>query len=379
MRIAAMLGLMLALLPAGGVTSAAAQCATPAGVFRDGVGWAQRISDPARIWPLTDGSGQLVAVLGTGVDQANAQFGPGQVVSGSDAADCDGRGTFAAGIVAARPNPATTFAGMAPGARILGLRYTQSTGSGAGAEGADPDALAGRIDRAVGAGASVVLVVAPATRSSPALAAAVRNALARKVVIVSPAVGDRPEAHSYPTALPGVIGVGAHDQAGTAVQAETGTLIAAPGSDLVSTSAGAKGELGHRWGVQGPAFAAAYVAGAVALVRAYRPGLDPARVSERLVRTANRSPAGGRDPRLGWGTLDVQAAVTAELPGRSEPPPATSRPASGTVAPAAAPADPPSRDRLPGLVAALAVGLAALSVLLVSVIRRGRARGWHQG
>src|SRR6476469_4092469 len=90
----------------------------PAGVYRDAAGWAQRLTDPARIWPLTNGAGALVAVLGTGVDAGNTQFARGQVVAGSDGDDCDGRGTFAAGIVAARPNPSTTFTGMAPGASV---------------------------------------------------------------------------------------------------------------------------------------------------------------------------------------------------------------------------------------------------------------------
>jgi hypothetical protein len=373
--LAALLGAAALTVPAP--ATAAAQCATPAGVYRDGIGWAQRLADPRRIWPLTDGSGQILAVLGTGVDQTNAQFGPGQVLPGSDGTDCDGRGTFAAGVVAARPDSSTTFAGMAPGVKVLALRYTESTGNATSGDGPDPDALAATIGRATDADAGVILVVVPALRTSPALDAAVRNALSRNVVVVSPAVADKPEARSYPTSLPGVIGVGAHDRAGLPVQVESGPhlVIAAPGNDLVSTSAGTGGKLGHRWGVSNPTFAAGYVAGAAVLVRAYRPALDPAQVLERLTRTANRSPAGGRDPRLGWGVLDVQAAVTAETaPGASA---GTGPPTA--VVPAAAPAKPPAHNRLPGVLAVLGVGLAGLAVVAVAVTRRGRARGWRTG
>ncbi|HEX6351955.1 S8 family serine peptidase [Actinophytocola sp.] len=349
----------------------AAQCATPGGVYREGVGWAQRLTDPTRIWPLTNGAGQLVAVLGTGVDAGNAQFAPGQVVAGSDGADCDGRGTFAAGIVAARQDPATTFSGMAPGANVFAVRYTETTDQ-SGRAGPDPNALAEALDRAVAARAGVVLVVVPSLVSSPPLEDAVRRAVAAGVVVVSPAVGDQPGIRSYPTSLPGVVGVGAHNRAGAPMQAEAGDYvsIAAPGDGLVSTAAGTGGQLGHRWGVKDPAFAAAYVAGAVVLVRAYRPGLRPDEVLARLTATANRPPGGGHDPRLGWGVLDVPAAVSAELPVGSR---GVVSPA--TVEPAAAPTPAVARPRLPGVLALLGIGAAVLAVVVAGVLSRTRQAG----
>ncbi|MCP2170150.1 S8 family serine peptidase [Goodfellowiella coeruleoviolacea] len=348
----------------------ASPCAAPAGVYREGPGWAQRLTAPERIWPVTEGTGQLVAVVGTGVDAGNPQFAPGQVVSGSDSGDCDGRGTIAAGIVAARPDAATTFTGMAPGVRVLAVRYTQATDGSAASE-PDPDALAAAIGRSVAAGATVVLVVVPAPRSSPALQRAVSDALARGVSVVAPAVGDKPESRSYPAGLPGVVAVAATDQTGTPVQGESGDhlSLAAPGTGLVSTSAGTRGQLGHRWGVDNPAFAAAYVAGAVALVRAYRPALDPAQVLDRLTATASRPASGGRDPRLGWGVLDVYRAVTAEVVGEAS---ARAGASPTTVEPAAGPATPPPRDRLPGALAVTGVLLAGAAVVGVAVIRRGR-------
>jgi membrane-anchored mycosin MYCP len=350
------------------VATAAAQCATPAGVYKGGIGWAQRLTDPSRVWPLTNGAGQLLAVLGTGVDASNAQFAAGQVIAGSDGADCDGRGTFAAGIVAARPNPATTFTGMAPGVGILGIRYTETTSSG-GLDGPDPDALADAVTRAVNSGASVALVVAPSLRSSPKLEAAVFDAVNRGVVVVSPAVATDVDVKSYPTSLPGVIGVGAHDPDGFAAQKEAGDYIsiAAPGVGLVSTAAGAAGALGHRWGISDPAYAAAYVAGAVVLLRAYRPGLRPDEVLDRLIATANRPPGGRQDPRLGWGVLDVSAAVSAELPAAR---PGVTVPA--TVVPAAGPVRPAPRPRLPGVLAVLGLVMAVLVVVTASAVARSR-------
>ncbi|MEO3743648.1 S8 family serine peptidase [Plantactinospora sp. B5E13] len=377
--VAAVVGLLTPLAAPGVPADAAAPCATPAGVYQDAVGWAQRLTDPTRIWPLTDGAGQLVAVLGTGIDADNPQFGPGQVAGASDRTDCDGRGTFAAGIVGARPDPATTFAGLAPGARILALRYTETTDGAAGSgDGPDPDDLAEAVRRATDAGAGVILVVVPAVRSSRALESAVREALAEEIVVVAPAVAARAGLRSYPAALPGVLGVGAHDQAGSPVQTEAGghVTLAAPGADLVSTAAGTRGRIGQRWGVGDPAYAAAYVAGTVALIRAYRPELSPAQVRERLAATANRPPY-GRDPRLGWGRLDVAAAVTAELPAGPAPGRAAAA-APQVVEPAVGPTRPPARPRLPGVLALLGLVGAVLAGLAVTVLRRGRARGWRR-
>jgi membrane-anchored mycosin MYCP len=350
-----------------GKAEAAARCAEPAGVYRDTVGWAQKLVDPARIWPLADGSGQVVAVVGTGVDASNAQFGPVQV--GSTVDDCDGRGTFAAGIVAAQANPATTFTGIAPRARILAIRFTQTTD---GPDDPDPDALATAITEAVDGGATVVLVAVPASRTSRALAEAVAGAVADDVVVVSPAAGTEAGAHSYPTALPGVVAVGALDRSGAPVQAESGPYVslAAPGADLVSTSAGTGGALGHRWGVTDPTFSAAYVAGVVALLRAYRPELGPAEVLDRLVSTASRPPSGSRDDRLGWGTLNAYDAVAAVLPAGAARPPADAFVATESVG--------ARKDhRSAGTLTVLGVALAALLATAIAVIRRGRARNWR--
>lgn len=381
----ALLVLALLAVMAPVVPAAAAGCSTPKGVYTGATPWAQRLVDAPSIWPLSTGTGVLVAVVGTGVDPANAQFAPGQVLSEINllpggAADCDGRGTYAAGIVAAHGSPATTFAGVAPGARILPIRYTESTSDST--QSADPNVLATAINRAVQAGAGVILVVVPAGTDSPALDSAVRSAHDAGDVVVSPAVGGEDGARSYPTATAGVLGVGAVDSAGTAVQTESGTYVAlaAPGADLVSTSAGAQGRLGLTWPVRDPSFAAAYVAGAVALVRAHQPGLTPNQIANRLTLTASRPPGGAHDGKLGWGVLDAYAAVSATLPANAPGPnAANAAPRPQPVIPAAAPAPDGSPYRWAGVLAVLAVVVAALVLLGAATVRRGRARGWRLG
>ncbi|AXB44105.1 S8 family serine peptidase [Amycolatopsis albispora] len=362
-------------------------CANPSGSYAGAVPWGQRVVDASRVWPLTDGSGQLVAVIGTGVDAANAQFGPDQVMpvrgigagATAPAPDCDGRGTVAAGIVAAKQHRSTTFAGVAPGAKVLPVRYLRPGGNAA--DGADPDALAAAIITAVEAKAGVILVAVPSPVDSPALTAAVNDARRRGSVVISAASAKEDGAVTYPTATPGVLAVGSLNEQMQPVQREAGRhlSLSAPGAELVSVSAGGQGKLAHRWPVTDPSMAAAYVAGAAALLRAYRPELTPDQVVTRLTLTANRPPGGTHDPRRGWGLVDAYSAVSADIPpdavAPGGPPPP---PVAGTIVPAAAPARPPVNEAA-GVIAIAGVGVAALVGLVVATFRRGRTRAWRPG
>jgi membrane-anchored mycosin MYCP len=374
--------------PPAAAAAPAAGCARPSGVFGDGVPWPQQLLNAGNVWPLTTGTGVLVAVLGTGVDAANAQFTAGQIGTGADVtpaattarSDCDGRGTFAAGVIGAKRDRRTTFAGVAPGARILPIRYVQAVRGGA--DTVDPGLVAKAITAAVDAHASVICVVVPATSDSPQLRAAVAAARQADALIVSPAVASAASGGgattSYPTADDGVLAVGAIDQAGAAVSTEAGDYlaIAAPGKGLVGTAAGSGGSVGHVWPVDDTRYAAAYVAGAAALVRAYRPDLSAAQVTNRLERTASRPATSGHDPRLGWGVVNAYAAVATEgvdarAAGRPPPPSqvAAARPeSSGT-----------GLDRPIAAIAAVGVALAGLLALGAAAVKRGRARGWRSG
>ncbi|MEU4250813.1 S8 family serine peptidase [Amycolatopsis sp. NPDC026612] len=356
------------------VASGQGQCANPSGTYTGEIPWGQRLVDPARLWPLTRGDGQLVAVLGTGVDAQNTQFAPGQLEggAGTERTDCDGRGTIAAGIVGAQPEPSTTFAGVAPGAHLLPIRSTSS-------DGGDPGALAEAIGRAVDRHAGVILIAVPVTSDSPALSSAVSRARAEGAVVVSAASASRPGERTYPTATSGVLAVGSVNPAGEPVQTEAGDYVgvAAPGAELVSTSAGAGGAVAHRWPVTDPGLAAAYVAGVAALVRAYHPELTGDQVVTRLTLTAHRSPSGGHDPRLGWGVLDAYAAVSSTLPADVPPPGAPPvRASAPAVVPAAAPAPHPP-DVAAGTIALAGLALAAAAGVTVAAVRRARRRGWR--
>ncbi|MGL5829242.1 MAG: S8 family serine peptidase, partial [Angustibacter sp.] len=243
--------------PAGAVEKPKSGCFTSDLVHNSDIPWALRRLAPQRGWPLSRGAGVLVAVIGSGIDARNAQFRPGQVRPGLDLlgsgpanTDCDGTGTFVAGLIAARPDPRTTVVGLAPEAQLLPVRVSQARDNQEGV--LDPDKTAQAITYAVGEGAKVIVVYTATSTDSPALKRAVEGAVEAGRVVVA---GGRPPSTSsqgeqstrlFPCGYRGVIGV-----AGTTVDgaAAAGSCagqdvdIAAPGVDLVSTAAGANGAI----------------------------------------------------------------------------------------------------------------------------------------
>jgi membrane-anchored mycosin MYCP len=338
--------------------------------------WSQRQLDPARVWPLTTGRGVTVAVIDSGVDARNPALA-GAVEPGADVVqpgqpanyDCVGHGTAVAGIIAARPRPGSAFEGIAPGARILPVRQTESDQQ----EGGGVGFLATAIDYAVSHGAEVINVSITATSSTPVLAAAVRNALDHDVVIVAAAGNDGASVNapkSYPAAFPGVLAVGAAGQDGQPLDfSAAGASVVAPGADIIGPEAGGTGLVTG----QGTSFATAFVSGVVALVRAYRPDLTAAQVVQRIEATADHPPGPLPDPRLGWGEIDPYAAVTAVLAPQSAP-----------SSPAARLPLPPRPGPAPSQLAAILTAAAALASTLVILgiallLPAGRRRRWQPG
>jgi len=354
-------------------------CAGPSSAVSTAVPWAQQQLVPSSVWDLTQGAGQTVAVLDSGVS-ATAPALAGAVLPGLDVAtggpansDCAGHGTFVAGLIAAHPTARSGFAGVAPQARILPVNVINSNGD------ATASAVAAGIGFAVAHGATVIDVCPAVTPgSSSALASAVASALARNVVVIAAvnASGlNNSNQTSYPAAYPGVIAVSATgsggapaDGAGAGVRVD----LAAPGSGVTSIGPLGPGEVS----ASGSALATGFVAGTAALVRSYYPRLSQAQVAQRLEATANPPGDALPDASVGYGIVAPYTAVTTVLPAES-----------GGKAPSAAPAVAP---RLPRLVradpwprvaaflvcAVLAVGLVA-GIAGTHILRHGRRRRWR--
>ncbi|GHF44780.1 type VII secretion-associated serine protease mycosin [Amycolatopsis bartoniae] len=359
-------------------------CLPPPQGTETSVPWAQQQLAPQRVWPLTRGGGITVAVVDTGVDAHTPQLA-GHVQRGVDIttsshgpadSDCYGHGTFLAGIIAAASAPGTGFAGVAPDVSILPIRVANSAGDNSpGALTAD--SMARGIRQAVDSGAQVVNISASTTVPNADLQAAVQYAASRDVVVVASAANSAEDGDpvTYPASYPGVIAVGAVDANGQRANfSQTGPFLSlvAPGVDVTSIGPGGPGQ----WQGSGTSYAAPFVAAAAALVRAYRPTLTAAQVKHRLEATANHPAAALPDPGLGWGTVNLMAAVTTVLPEEGgagaqvmvTPPPVR-------------PANVQAPDELGPLLAVAGVMVAAIfafALVRVSRLSRGgRRRGWR--
>jgi type VII secretion-associated serine protease mycosin len=360
-------------------------CLPPPNGMDPSVPWPQQQLAPQRVWPLTKGAGVLVGVVDTGVDASTPQLAGGRILPGFDVTpglpggsadtDCVGHGTFLSGIIGASPAPGTGFVGVAPEVTILPVRVARSLTEGT-AGALTPTALALGIRKAVDAGARIVNVSASTTFPAPELASAVAYAAERDVVVVASSANGAKEGDpvTYPASFPTVIAVGAVDSAGQHADfSQTGPYLSlvAPGVDVISVGPGGPGQ----WQGSGTSYAAPFVTGVAALVRAYHPELTAPQVKHRLETTASHPATALPDPALGWGTVNPFAAVTAMLPEES--------PASaGAVVkpPQARAADIPPPDEVGPLLAVIGVfGVLGFAFVLVWVCRlaaAGRRRRW---
>lgn len=293
------------------------QCLPPPLESVTTVPWGQKRLAAHQVWQFTKGEGQIVGVVDTGVDAGASQLA-GRVMQGLDVRvngpsrgdnDCFGHGTFVAGIIAAAPVATTPFSGIAPEAKILPIRIADSS------KDTSPDALAKGIRAAVDLGAKIINVSASTNSVDPGIDAAVDYATSRDVLIIASAGNSAEQGNPtpYPASEPAVIAVGAIDSQGQRAQfSQTGNYLslAAPGVDVASLGPGGPGQ----WQASGTSYAAPFVTGVAALVRAYHPELTAAQVKHRLEATADRPPANVPDPGLGWGVVNPTTAVTTILP-----------------------------------------------------------------
>ncbi|MFR9731785.1 type VII secretion-associated serine protease mycosin [Saccharopolyspora sp. MS10] len=346
--------------------------------------WAQQILAPDQVWDLTRGAGVTVAVVDTGVDAKAPQLAaPGAVLPGQSVIegeggtaddDCFGHGTFVAGIIAADPVQGTGFAGVAPDATILPVRVATGLEEETGGT-FSPDALALGIRRSVDLGADVINVSASTNFPNPQLESAVRYAAERDVVVVASAANGAQEGDpvTYPASYPGVIAVGAVDVAGAHANfSQTGEFLSvvAPGVDVISIGPNGPGH----WEGSGTSYAAPFVAGTAALIRSYHPHLTAPQIKQRLEITASHPPTQLPDPALGWGTVNVTAAVASVVNGEGGT-------GSIVVPPGPAPGyrEPPDEigPMLAVLFTIMAVVGVALAVLTVRLSTSGHRRGWQ--
>lgn len=348
-----------------------------------------------RVHQISTGRGVTVAVVDTGVavqayqfrsvDEHQNQIGSWVTAiagvslpndTGTAFYDCDGHGTFVAGLIAAQPRPENDMIGLAPDVAIYSVRYAYGQLEPDDESDADVRNMALGIQDAVNAGADVINVSSASTNDHPELKRAVEYALASDVVVVAAAgnTGNAGNPKTYPAGYEGVMAVAAVDKNGRVPPTSQSSIpisVAAPGVKVTgpATSYGL-------YRSDGTSFAAPLVAATAALVRARYPDLSAAEVKHRIEVTADHPGRNVPDKRYGYGIVNPYEALTAVLPpeGRETPTPTASE-----VGPAYTPPTPP--DPAPRNAALITAGLAAVTVLLiiagVRVYRRGQRHRWR--
>jgi hypothetical protein len=279
---------------------------TPAGRTPD---WARQTVEAGAAWTRSKGTGQLVAVVDSGVDGGLTQLAGHvtigvDVVSGSGRGDVDclGTGTGMAAIIAAEPGKGGELAGVAPNATVMPVRVVVNSPR------VQPDDEATAISVATASGATVIALGSYIDTSDPKVVAAVKQAVNHDVVVVCAAPApDAPVTDDTTLPARGVLRVGAVGEDGRPVAPyKLGAVdVQAPGgrvSTLGMTGAGTVT-------VTGTQYAVAFVAGEAALIRSAYPSLKAAGVANR-VKESTKTPTG---VAAGAKMLDPRLAVNAAL------------------------------------------------------------------
>ncbi|MGP4091672.1 type VII secretion-associated serine protease mycosin [Streptomyces sp. KR55] len=375
----------------GVLVAASVALVPPTAAHADGIRaeqWALDAMHTAEAWQTTKGEGITVAVLDTGVDADHPDLS-GNVLPAKDMVGFGAtqgerawarHGTAMAGIIAGHGHGAGNtdgVLGIAPEAKILPVRVILEDGDPARAKARKTrgNALADGIRWAADHGADVINLSlgddSASAHPEPAEDEAVQYALKKGSVVVASAGngGEKGDHISYPAAYPGVIAATAVDKFGTRASFSTRrwyATVSAPGVDVVIADPDRRYYEG--WGTSA---AAAFVSGAVALVKSAHPGLTPAQIKRLLQDTARNAPADGRDDSRGFGFVDPAAAI--EEAGRLKPEGLQSA-AYGDKYFGSGPDTADSDDDATSWAAPLAGGAGGVLLITAVVLWRGRRR-----
>ncbi|MGK2877907.1 MAG: S8 family peptidase [Solirubrobacterales bacterium] len=303
-------------------------------LITDGSAWGLMRVRALNAWPSADGNGAVVAVLdsganaanpdlaanlwtnaaeiaGNGVDDDNNGFiddvnGADWVERDGNPDDAGGHGTHVAGTIAAAAGNNFAAAGVAPGAKIMPLRFLDGNGAGNIA-----DAIAG-IDYAITNRADVINASWGGRDFSPPLRDAIARAGAAGITVVAAAGNDGLSNDSSPTypaafSLSNLIAVAASDRRDKLASFSnfgSSVDVAAPGVEVVSTEGAGLAYM------SGTSMAAPHVAGIAALARSFKPGLAPATVIASIESGVQKNSALSGKVRTG-GVADATGTLNA--------------------------------------------------------------------
>lgn len=289
-------------------------------------------------WKESTGEGVRIAVIDTGVDGSHQDL-EGAVVGGTDVSGGgapDGQeglgtepehGTLVASVAAGRghvppggrddaaPGRPAGVVGVAPDAEVLAVS-TWLGGETSEVRSVDeqlPDAVRWAVDH--GADVINMSVGSNATSWPESWDEAFLYAEENDVLVVASA-GNRGSGLvqvGAPATIPGVLTVGGVGRTGEASWESSSQgisiAVAGPSEDMVGA---VPGDRYASWA--GTSASAPVVAGTAALIKAKWPEMSSAQVANRIISTARDTGVPGKDPLYGYGVLDVEAALTEDVP-----------------------------------------------------------------
>jgi subtilisin family serine protease len=394
---------------AGLAAAAGAQpaAAAPADQIRGSQQWVLDMLDVPAAWNTSQGAGVTVAVIDSGV-VADVSDLAGSVLTGKSKNETDlstgpgdpkwgVHGTWMASVIAGHGHGGGSgIIGVAPQAKLVSVRVIPDKGDpgykqyDSEPESTIQESLAKGITDATRAGAKVISMSIGYSAPSSAVRAALQAAEQHGVVLVASSgnsgQNDAQNANgfapvSFPAEYPGVLSVGAVNEAGAVASFSSDNLSVQVGAPGVNVPA--QGRDGGYWLVSGTSPACALVAGVAALIKSRYPGLAPALVDKALTSTARHGSGSGYDAKTGFGTVDAAAALrragmlAAQRPGKS--PVGAAATFGGRKAVPAPPVKPRGSGQVIifALLGLAALALAAGGVIRLAVLKRRRVPGPH--
>ncbi|WP_436405320.1 type VII secretion-associated serine protease mycosin [Mycobacterium asiaticum] len=354
--------------------------------------------DLPRIWQLTRGTGQRVAVIDTGVrrhPRLSSLVAGGDYVSvGDGTQDCDAHGTLVAGIIAARASETDQLSGVAPEATVISIRQSSTrfspVGDRSGRRLGDVQTMAKAVRTAADMGATVINISSVAcvasadTLDDRALGAAIAYAVDVKNAVVVAAAGNSGGASQCPP-QPAAVSPAWYDDYVLTVGSvnpqgvPSSFTLAGPWVDVAATGEGVTSLSPINDGIvnsvagqplSGTSYAAPVVSGLAALIRARFPALTARAVMQRIETTAHHPPAGW-DPAVGNGVIDALAAISTGTVGQIGTP--GPRPVDLPAPTTRRPSDNRPRDTaFRGAASCLVVLLVAVASVTLRRLRRQR-------
>ena len=273
-------------------------------------------------WDETHGASSVkIAVVDTGVDTTHPDLarkivGTYNAVSNSSTeSDAVGHGTGVASIAAAVTDNGIGVAGAGWDTSLLAVKVADPNGHLWG------DAIAQGVTWATNHGANVINMSLGSPQYDKVLADAVTYAQNHGVLVVASAGNDGDTAVQYPANLPGVVSVGATNQAGN-TRTSWSTYgswvdVAAPGASITYAQPGNKYTVGD-----GTSFSSPLVAGESALLKAVHPAATQSQLASTIIGNASTTTTLG----FGHGLVNFRAAVDSLVPTTV---PTVTEPASG--------------------------------------------------